>query len=63
MGVSSEVYSTVGVPVTESVHPSQVKMADLRPVKVNLWPVGSSVPKISAVPLRSCFSSWLVSGS
>lgn len=53
MGVSSDVYSTVGVPVTESVQPSQVKIADLQPVKVNLWPVGSSVPKISAVPLRS----------
>lgn len=36
MGVSSDVYSTVGAPVTESVQPSQVKMADLQPVKVNL---------------------------
>jgi len=28
-------------------------MADLVPVKVNLWPIGSSVPKISALPFKS----------
>ena len=32
------------------------RSADLVPVKVNLWPIGSSVPKISALPFKSWYS-------
>ena len=53
MGVSSAVYSTVGRPRHSSVQPCQVYIAALMPVKVNLWPMGSSVPYISPVPERS----------